>query len=875
MFRPFAFSTALLIAAAWSASMVSAQTTSEPARSGSSLGRRLDQFGRDLMGGIFPTRSRTREAEQEQERTERTTPTAPPYVAQDAGGARTQQGLTGYAPGGLGDRPVRIVGARPDGEAENSNRPLPERMLAPSDGGGYTQRGYSRGGYSQSQGGYGQNGYTQGGYSNQPAPQGQSPYTMTNPMASSSSPTEAQPLHERLMGLRQSAFGSGPAVSDSTAGEARISSGGPAGESDVPIENDGAPTVAPRHAEVARRATSYTGPHTTDQDEDESSMVEAPRVDPGADDHLPTSSYPDAPRGGGLRSQAGAEASAPYSAAGEDLRGDDRVLFARESPILNVRTLGPRRISVGKESSYEVLVENLGEMPADNVVVLIGLPEWADVLGAEASTGATLSDRAATGSKQFRWNVGPLAGRGREKIILRIVPRQSRPIDLAVRWDFTPAASQTVIEVQEPKLALRLGGPREVFFGKKETYTLEISNSGNGPAENVILTLMPLAPGDGAPSNHSLGDLPAGQKKVLEIELVARQVGQMAVRMDVRCDGDGRAALDEKILVRKPELQLAAEGPQMQFVGTVATYQFRVRNPGNAPARNVMVTARLPIEAKFLAASHGGKPTADGAQVAWTIDRLDEGAEQMIQLKCQLVRNGFSQIEVEAASEGDLLTNAAVMTKVEAMADLALEVSDPPGPVPVGGDAVYEIRIHNRGTKRASGVEVVAYFSRGIEPVAVEGSPYSIGPGQVVFDAIGALPAGKEIVLKIKARAETPGNHMFRTEVYCKPLGTKLVGEETTHFYQGGFIAAPLKYAPNSAPSAAPSAQAPPVISDRRAAPTGPSVAPGVAPGVAPNVAPGAAVPVGPSPAPPTVTPIYSPTPAAPAGQPTLAPRRS
>jgi len=37
--------------------------------------------------------------------------------------------------------------------------------------------------------------------------------------------------------------------------------------------------------------------------------------------------------------------------------------------------------------------------------------------------------------------------------------------------------------------------------------------------------------------------------------------------------------------------------------------------------------------------------------------------------------------------------------------------------------------------------------------------------------------------LKVRARAEQPGNHVFRAEVHCKPLGTRLVSEETTHFY--------------------------------------------------------------------------------------------
>jgi uncharacterized repeat protein (TIGR01451 family) len=279
--------------------------------------------------------------------------------------------------------------------------------------------------------------------------------------------------------------------------------------------------------------------------------------------------------------------------------------------------------------------------------------------------------------------------------------------------------------------------------------------------------------------------LPAGQSKTLEIELTARKKGTLQVQAELRCDGRVHAKLQEPVLVHRADVALAVEGPRVQYVGTVATYQIRVRNGGDAAATNLKVTAKIPPEAKFLVSDDGGKASADGSKALWAIERLDPAAERVFQLKCQLVRDGAGRIEVQAAGDDDTAATATAATQIDSMADLALEVSDPSGPVPIGEVAVYEIRITNRGTKRATGVEAVAYFSRGVEPVAVEGGTYAVSPGQVVFDSIGDLAPGKEIVLKVKARAETEGSHMFRAEVYCKAVGTKLVSEETTHFYRG------------------------------------------------------------------------------------------
>jgi hypothetical protein len=86
----------------------------------------------------------------------------------------------------------------------------------------------------------------------------------------------------------------------------------------------------------------------------------------------------------------------------------------------------------------------------------------------------------------------------------------------------------------------------------------------------------------------------------------------------------------------------------------------------------------------------------------------------------------------------------------------------------------------NRGSKAAERVHVVAQFSEGIEPVEVVGGAAQIVPGQVLFKAIDSVEPGKEIVLKVIARAERDGNHRFRAQLTCGD--TRLVHEETSNF---------------------------------------------------------------------------------------------
>lgn len=458
------------------------------------------------------------------------------------------------------------------------------------------------------------------------------------------------------------------------------------------------------------------------------------------------------------------------------------VLLTRQSPVLNAQTTGPRKIIVGRESVYEISLSNSADVSADEVVVFVELPAWAEVQGAETSVGGTQMAPAAADVRQLQWAVGHLEARSRERLTLRLIPRESRPFDLAIHWDFKQTASQTMIEVQEPKLAVHLQGPHEVLFGKKEIYKLKVNNTGTGDAENVVIRLYPLG-GDEAAATHAFGTLPPGEERTVEVELLARQAGALTVKVEVQCDGGVRAEAAEPVLVRRAGLRAEVDGPRLQFVDSVGTYRIHVVNPGTATARQITVTAAIPQGMKYISGSEGAQTAQNLSAVRWRIDGLSPNAEKIVELKCGLTQPGNARLDVTAVAEDDLSVTAATVTRVETMADLVMEVIDPAGPIPVGDEATYELRILNRGTRAAEEIDVAAFFSQGIEPTTVQGAPHRLAPGQVSFNTIPSLGPGRELRLKINAKAQVPGAHVFRAEVHCRPLGSRLVREETTQFY--------------------------------------------------------------------------------------------
>lgn len=627
-----------------------------------------------------------------------------------------------------------------------------------------------------------------------------SPVPGPNAPAATSESFVLAPLHERLSAVRQSAFGpsaqpaeghaSGPPAPTLPGASLPQRTGADSTATGVARGAQAAPE--PGAGRIASNAAIAPGVPSTPS---LSTSVPTPSGSSAAAGHRPAVSGfgvagPRAlgPQGTGTGSLAHAKPSRevgkpPQSGRFGKTAEAQAVLFARHGPQLGVQTIGPRRILVGKESVYELVMENSGDVAAEELIVTVELPEWADVMAAEASAGSTTA-KAGPGGAPFRWRIGRLEAKAKERLVLRIVPRQSRPFELAVKWDYTPVMSQAQIEVQEPKLAVALHGPREVLYGKAEIYKLEVANIGNGDAENVEIWLSPSAPGDKpAPATHQFGTLPAGQRKTIDVELTARQTGNLTIHIEARADGGLKAQRMEQVLVRRAAVKIDVEAPKVHFVGTEATYRIRVTNTGNAPAPRPTITAALPPGAKYVRSPQNPRVGVDGNKVVWNLDDLAPGSEAVCVMTCTVEQPGPSRLEVQCVAEGDVTAAASATTQAEAIASLTLSVDDPAGPVPLETDATYHIQVQNRGTASAERVEVLVYFSNGIEPVSAEGGPYKISPGQVLFEPIASLPAGQSTVLKVKAKAETAGNHLYRIEVRSEPAGTRVVREGTTRFY--------------------------------------------------------------------------------------------
>jgi uncharacterized repeat protein (TIGR01451 family) len=481
------------------------------------------------------------------------------------------------------------------------------------------------------------------------------------------------------------------------------------------------------------------------------------------------------------------ESNAPEQAAApvdDQLTDEDgKVLLSNRSPVLVLKTHGSRTIRVGRAATYYVTAANVGDLGAEDVVVDVSVPNWAEVTENQASSGLVRVQPSQDGDAVVHWTLHQLGARSRQRLRLDLVPRDSRPIELGVTWKFKSVSALAQIQVQEPKLQMSVVGPQDIQYGETKLYTITVSNPGSGDAENVVLTLLPISDGAGPAGTRDLGTIAPGTRRTIEVELTARQAGELSVRAHVVGDGGLKAQGVQEVRVRRAALEVAAVGPPKKYAGTDARYSIKISNTGDAAAQDVVAEAALPMAAKYVSSTGGGTYDTERGKVRWSVGNLRPGAFQIVELSTVLMSAGSNRLDVRSTSADQLSALAAVTTEVESLADLKLMVNDPRGAVAVGAEMIYEVRIINRGTRAAHHVNVVGYFSEGIEPVAVRGWQAAVEVGQVVFEQIPRIAPGQEIMVQVAAQATRAGDHVFRTELDATDPETKLAVEEWTRFY--------------------------------------------------------------------------------------------
>jgi uncharacterized repeat protein (TIGR01451 family) len=447
------------------------------------------------------------------------------------------------------------------------------------------------------------------------------------------------------------------------------------------------------------------------------------------------------------------------------------------APSISVESFGPQSIGINKPAIYKVVATNETNRLAERVVVSIDLPIWVEI----DRVNMTAGEQQKSENKQFArlmWKIDQIPGNGSQTITITAIPRKAEPFDLGIEWTIAPRAGSANIQVTQPKLEMSIVGPEEVQFGETAPYEVTVRNAGNGAAENVVVMLSESLNGE----RGNLGDIPAGTSKSFTVKLFARTPGELELGVSAVSDNQAESMASRKLMIRRANLGISITGPSLRYAGTTGEYLIKLTNTGDATAEEVVAAMGLPNGVKYLGGIEGFKLIDGGLR--WQVGSLEPGQSREYKANCQLDASGDVQLEVGTQGKGALQSSHACMTKVQTIADLAMEVKDPPGPLTTGDEITYEITVENRGTKAAKGVDVFMILSDGMEPKSASGFQYRIPrDGAIQFATIPQIDPGQHMTLKVNAVAFKPGTHVFRAHLVCEEADAREIKEGTVRFF--------------------------------------------------------------------------------------------
>lgn len=276
-------------------------------------------------------------------------------------------------------------------------------------------------------------------------------------------------------------------------------------------------------------------------------------------------------------------------------------------PALQLRKSGPADAQLHESLTYRLSVTNTGAVPAANVVIVDELPEGLETRDGRRVLSFPLGTLGSGESRQVTYEV--IARRPG-----RFVNRATVTAEGGLRDE-----AQTVVTVSEPALALRISAPSEMSFGRSLPVELTVSNTGNAPLDNVVVTapipaqtgLVSASDGGkqvGSQIEWQLGTLQPGAKAALELKLRPTTAGRVVVVAEARADRGLRVTADAAtVIVGEAGLLLEVVDLEDPIeVGGDTQYNIIIRNQGSAPTTNIRITAFVPPE---LAVSRVQGPT--------------------------------------------------------------------------------------------------------------------------------------------------------------------------------------------------------------------------------------------------------------------------
>ncbi|MFQ5731697.1 MAG: hypothetical protein ACE5KM_07065 [Planctomycetaceae bacterium] len=445
---------------------------------------------------------------------------------------------------------------------------------------------------------------------------------------------------------------------------------------------------------------------------------------------------------------------------------------------LTVDWVTPESIVVRQQEKFDLVLRNRGRIAIKRISITNVLPKGFRFIRAEPAP-------TKMGPKPS-WFVKKLEPQQEARISLYLIPSAVGDAESHARVDFHLSSTAT-FKVVEPKLQIVAEGPKTALVGNQAVFNTTITNPGSGKATRVRMKAF-LPKGLEATAKGSvydLGILNAGESRSVRVLAKVTEMGDHRVTFVAIADGNLRDTAAKEVTGISPRLEVAVSGPRFRYLARPANYKVRVKNTGNAPAKNVMLNCRVPRAFAYLSGGTTGRFDASSKTINWFVGTLEVGKSVTAEFKLKAVNRGNFPILAQATSDRGLVAKDKHTTRVEGIAAILLEVVDVDDPVEVGAETYYEILVTNQGTEFAKNIRISAVVPDGIKLLSSTGPSRSVIKGRTIkFLALPKLAPRADAIYRIKVRTEKAGDLRIEARATSDSLRAPVTELESTKVYQ-------------------------------------------------------------------------------------------
>ena len=313
--------------------------------------------------------------------------------------------------------------------------------------------------------------------------------------------------------------------------------------------------------------------------------------------------------------------------------------------------------------------------------------------------------------------------------------------------------------MQSPALTIQKLAPPEIQVGKNCTFAIRVQNTGGLTAQNVqiqdevplgteLVGTAPRATVTGSRVVWDLGTLSAGEERIVEMELVPTDEGELGSVATVTVAAQASA----KAKCTRPELALRLSSKPKVLAGQQHVVGVEISNPGSGDATGVMLLESVPP-----GVSHEAGPSLE-----FEIGTLRPNETRRLDLVLTAEEAGLISNVMTVRGDANLLTQASCEFEVIAP-ELQLSIVGPQKRY-LERPAKYLVSVDNPGSASAKNIQLVTHLPTALQFVSANNMGEYDSASHSVHWSLAELPARERGSVELVALPIESGEHTLKIE---------------------------------------------------------------------------------------------------------------